>query len=53
MDLFLTMLWLVFLAILAFIVVIIGGYVTMIMALFIYYAIKDNIKSKCNYGGKQ
>ena len=52
MDLFLAMLWLVFLAILAFIVVIIGGYVAMIVIVFIYYAIKDSIKSKYDYKEK-
>ncbi len=53
MDLILSILYLVFLVVVAFIVVIIGGYVAMIIALFIYYVIKDNIKSKCNYRGKQ
>lgn len=49
MDLFLSILYLVFLAILAFIVVMLGAYVAMIVAIFIYYAIKENIKSKCDY----
>lgn len=51
MDLILSILYLMFLVVVAFIVVIVGIYVAIIVAVFTYYVIKENIKSKYDYKG--